>query len=369
MKFIDLATQLKQVRAEVLNAITSVLDHGQYIMGPDVKHMETLLAEYVGVKHCIAMASGTVALQVALMALEVGPGDEVITSPFSFFATVEVIKLLGATPVFVDIDPKTYNLSPELLEAAITPNTKAIMPVSLYGQCADFDVINAIANRHGIAVIEDGAQSFGAEYKGKKSLGLSTMGCTSFFPSKPLGCYGDGGACFTDDDALAELMRTILNHGQAKRYQHVRIGINGRMDSMQAAIVSVKFQKLFKEEVLARQAVANIYHKYLHEFLQTPYIEPHNLSVYAQYTIEVEDRPQVQMHLKQQGIPTTVHYPMPLHQQAALCESYQQQSFPCAERVAKRVLSLPFHPYLQESEVVHIADMVKEALGVNTVVL
>ncbi len=362
MKFIDLAKEQQLIRSEIDTAISKVLEHGIYIMGPEVHELEAKLAEYVGVKHCITMSSGTTALQVALMVLGVGPGDEVITTPFSFFATVEVIQLLGATPVFVDIDPKTYNLDTELLEAAISLKTKAIMPVNLYGQCADYDAINQIAERHGLAVIEDAAQSFGAEYKGKRSCGLTTISCTSFFPSKPLGCYGDGGACFTDDDQLAARMRRVIDHGQAGRYQHVEIGINGRFDSIQAAILSVKFDKLFDQQIKSRQHVASLYQQYLGNGVMTPYVEPHNLSAFAQYTIQVDQRDQVQAQLKQQGIPTAVHYPKPLHQQDALRDLFLQQSFPVAEHAASRVLSLPFHPYLEESEIEKVASAVNQVV-------
>jgi len=338
--FIDLKTQQARIRDRIDARIAAVLDHGQYIMGPEVSELEEKLAGHTGARHAIAVASGTDALLIAMMALGIGADDEVITTPFSFIATAETIVLLGAKPVFVDIDPKTYNLDPALLEAAITSKTKAIMPVSLYGQCADFDTINDIAGRHGIPVIEDGCQSFGATYKGRQSCNLSTIGCTSFFPSKPLGCYGDGGACFTSDDELAKAMREIRVHGQDRRYHHPRIGINGRMDTMQAAILLAKLE-IFPEEVEARQRIGSRYSELLDGIVTTPYIESFNTSVYAQYTVQVENREQVQARLKEAGIPTAVHYPVPLNRQPALACS---ERFSRSEHAAERVMSLPMHP-------------------------
>lgn len=363
MKFIDLHSQFQKISNEVTSAITDVLQHGQYILGPEVGQVEVELANYVGVKHCITVSSGTTALQIALMALDIQPGDEVITSPFSFFGTAEVILLLGAVPVFVDIDPHTYNMNPLLLEQAITPRTRAIMPVSLYGQCADFDKINAIADRHGIAVIEDGAQSFGATYKGRRSCGLSTIACTSFFPSKPLGCYGDGGACFTNDDHLANVMRIIMNHGQERRYHHTRLGINGRFDTLQAAVILTKL-KYFDQEIAIRQQVAACYAEHL-DAVQKPYIEPHNTSVFAQYTVQVENRASVITALQEQGIPTAVHYPKPLHLQPAMGNFYHQQKFAVAESMALRVMSLPFHPYLKEVSIERIAEAVRNCINAD----
>lgn len=357
MQFIDLQTQYQRNKTQIDAAIARVLKHGQYLFGPEIEALESQLADYVGVKHCIAMASGTTALQLALMVLNIGPGDEVITTPFSFFATAEVIYLLGATPVYVDIDPDTYLLNPILLAKAITENTKAIIPVSLYGQCADMDAINTIATKHNIPVIEDAAQSFGAEYKRKKSCNLSEIACTSFFPSKPLGGYGDSGACFTNDDELAHRMRLITNHGQKSRYNHVAIGINGRMDTIQAAVLLEKLA-LFDKELKMRDAVATYYRDALPDFLKPPVIASYNKSVYAQYTIQVSDRDRVQKTLSEAGIPTAVHYPIGLHQQPVvlLSSANTGQSFPITERCAQRVLSLPFHPYLQEK-------MVKEICG------
>ena len=362
MEFIDLKAQYALVQANVNRRIQDVLEHGQYILGPEVAELERKLAAYVGVEHCVAVASGTDALLMALMALGVGVRDEVITSPFSFIAAAEAVALLGAKPVFVDIDPVTYNIRADLIEQAITPRTKAIMPVSLYGQCAEYDAINAIAERHGLAVIEDGAQSFGATYKGRKSCGLTTTGCTSFFPSKPLGGYGDGGACFTDDEGLAIKMRWIRTHGQDKRYHHAILGINGRIDTLQAAILLAKFD-VFPEEVAARARLGGRYSELLSGVVVTPRVEPHNTSVYAQYTIAVDNRVAVQKSLKRQGIPAAVHYSLPLNLQPVFADLGQGVgTFPMAESAARRVLSLPMHPYLTEADQQHVARAVAAAL-------
>ena len=344
MQFIDLKAQYKSIEENINQRIKAVLEHGRFIMGPEVAELEARLAQYVGVKHCIGVASGTDALLVAMMALGVGAGDEVITTPFTFVATAETIALLGAKPVFVDVRPDTYNIVPELIEDAITEKTKAIIPVSLYGQCADFDEINEIAVRHGIPVIEDGAQSFGATYKGRKSCALSTIGCTSFFPSKPLGAYGDGGACFTDDDEFAKAMREIRVHGQDRRYHHPRVGVNGRLDTIQAAVLLAKMD-IFEEEVALRAEVGARYTElFAGADVIPPYIESFNTSVYAQYTIQVDDREAVQAKLKEMDIPTAVHYPVPLHMQPAFED--RENAFPVAEALAKRVISLPMHPRL-----------------------
>tara|TARA_Y100000817_G_scaffold293106_1_gene265806 strand:- start:728 stop:1843 length:1116 start_codon:yes stop_codon:yes gene_type:complete len=360
MDFVDLKTPYRQLQESINSRIQSVLDHGQYILGPEVDELEERLADYIGVKHCIGVSSGTDALLIALMSFDIGPGDEVITSPFSFISTAEVILFLGAKPVFVDIDPQTYNLDPGLLEAAITDSTKAIVPVSLYGQCADFDRINAIAGKHDLIVIEDGAQSFGASYKGRKSCALSHIGYTSFFPSKPLGCYGDGGALFTDDANFAKRMREIRVHGEDRRYHHVRLGINGRMDTLQAAILLAKLD-IFPKEVEARQKIGGRYTDLIKKHLETyaslsqvvsvPYIEPYNLSVYAQYTIEVLDRDFVQKHMNAQNIPTAVHYPTVLHQQPVFLSAEASiKDYPVSESAASRVVSLPMHPYLHQDQ-------------------
>lgn len=352
MKFIDLQTQYELHKHSIDKAIMRVLAHGQYLFGPEIELLENKLASYVGVKHCITMSSGTTALQIALMALDIKQGDEVITTPFSFFATAEVIYLLGAKPVYVDIDPNTYLIDHTSIESVITQRTKAIIPVSLYGQCADMDVINEIASRYGISVIEDAAQSFGAIYKGKKSCALSEIACTSFFPSKPLGGYGDSGACFTNNDELAQRMRMMINHGQKNRYQHVMLGINGRMDTLQAAILLEKFS-LFETELKSRQQIAKWYKEFLPENIVLPVILPHNEGVYAQYTIQLDDRDAIQKKLTECGIPTAVHYPIGLHQQEVVKHQHQEKlpNFPITERCAKRVLSLPFHPYLSKGSV------------------
>ncbi len=372
--FIDLNRQQQRILPDLERRMAAVLKHGQYILGPEVAELESKLAAYAGTKHCITVSSGTDALLIALMALGIGPGDEVITTPFTFIATGEVIALLGATPVFVDIAPRTYNIDPSLLEAAITPRTRAIMPVSLYGQCADFDAINAVVDKANqcrndaatrIYVIEDACQSFGATYKGRKSCALSHIGCTSFFPSKPLGCYGDGGACFTDDDAIAAKIRQVMNHGQDRRYHHPMIGVNGRFDTLQAAVLLAKFE-IFAEEVELRSSIGSAYSKAFAATgagVVTPFIEEYNTSVYAQYTIQVEDRDKLQQALQAQGIPTAVHYPVPLNLQPAFADLNKPAgSFPVAEAVAGKVMSLPMHPYLNESDMQRIVTAVAESL-------
>lgn len=353
MEFIDLKAQYSGIRTDVERRMMTVLEHGRYIMGPEVAELEERLAEYVNVRHCVGVASGTDALLVALMALDVASGDEVITTPFSFIATSEVIAMLGAKPVFVDIDPRTYNLDPVRLEQAITDRTKVIMPVSLYGQCADYDRINEIAARHGIPVIEDAAQSLGATYKGRRSCALTTIGCTSFFPSKPLGCYGDGGACFTNDERLAKRMREIRVHGQERRYYHPVLGINGRLDTIQAAVLLAKLT-VFPREVEARARLGSQYTALLQGLgleIVTPVVEQGNTSVYAQYTVQVDGRDAVAERLKAAGIPTAVHYPVPLHLQPAFSRfGGREGNYPIAENAARSVLSLPMHPYLEVSD-------------------
>lgn len=348
MQFIDLATQQQRLKPQIDANIQKVLAHGQYILGPEVAELETKLTEFCGAKHCISVANGTDALQIALMALGVSAGDEVITAGFTYIATAETVALLGAKPVYVDIDEKTYNIAPQLIEAAITPRTKAIIPVSLYGQCADFDAILAIAQQHGLPVIEDAAQSFGACYKGKKSGNLTTIACTSFFPSKPLGCYGDGGAIFCNDDELAIVMRQIARHGQDRRYHHIRVGVNSRLDTLQAAILLPKLA-IFGEEIEMRQQVAQIYAQELAKAnLPAPFIESHNISVFAQYTVRVPNRDTVQTALKNAGIPTAVHYPIPLNKQPAVASN---AVLPIGDKVAQEVMSLPMSPYLQKAEI------------------
>ncbi|MGZ3725618.1 MAG: DegT/DnrJ/EryC1/StrS family aminotransferase [Pseudobdellovibrio sp.] len=362
MEFIDLKSQQKLISQKLHSNIAKVLDHGQYIMGKEVEELEKTLAEYVGVKHCISNANGTDALILALMALDIKPGDEVITTAFSFFATCEVISMLGAKPVFVDIDPKTYNIDPLLIEAKITGKTKAIIPVSLYGQCADFDAINEIATRHKLTVIEDAAQSFGATYKGKKSGGVSTISCTSFFPSKPLGCYGDGGACFTNDDTIATKLRILRTHGQSKRYYHTHIGMNGRLDTLQAAILLAKFE-IFPDEVTKRSQIGRRYATELSGVAATQYLPKDYTSVYAQFTIEVDHREKFMANMKELGVPTMVHYPIPLHLQPVYeNDGYKKGDFPHAEKASERVVSLPMHPYLDPVTQDQVVKAVKECI-------
>jgi UDP-2-acetamido-2-deoxy-ribo-hexuluronate aminotransferase len=349
LPFTDLAAQQALLRPEIERGIETMLRHGQYILGPEVAELEAKLAAYTGAKHCITVANGTDALQIAQMALGIGPGDEVITPGFTYIATAETVALLGAKPVYVDIDPRTYNLNPALLDAAITPRTKAIIPVSLYGQCADYDAINAIAVKHGIPVIEDAAQSFGASYKGRKSCNLTTIACASFFPSKPLGCYGDGGAIFTNDDELAKIMRQIARHGQDRRYHHIRVGVNSRLDTLQAAILLPKLAAL-DEEILQRQQVADRYTQHLNAagITTTPFVETHNRSAWAQYTVMLNDREKIQAHLKALNIPTAVHYPIPLNKQPAVADAGAQLVI--GDKVAQMVMSLPLSPYLTQHD-------------------
>lgn len=347
--FIDLKTQYQQLKQPIDEGILRVLAHGQYIMGPEIEQLETELAAFTGCRDAIAVSDGSTALLIALLALDIGVGDEVITTPFTFIATAEMIALAGATPVFVDIDPVTYNLDPTKLEAAITPRTKAIMPVSLYGQCADMSAINLIAAKYALPVIEDAAQSFGASQNGQMSCNLTTVATTSFFPSKPLGCYGDGGACFTSDATLAAKMRSIRLHGQEERYYHPRLGLNGRMDTIQAAVLLAKLPG-FRAELAARAEIGAYYHQHLSSLCRVPATASGNTHVYAQYTIEVEDRELLQQQLSKAGIPTAVHYPSPLHLQPVFAAlGLSVGAFPHAEAAANRVLSLPMHPYLQRS--------------------
>ena len=356
MEFVDLKTQYRLLEKSIQARINKVLNGAQFIMGPEISELETALASRTESRHCITCASGTDALMLALMALGIKADDEVITSPFTFIATGEMIALLGAKPVFVDIDSRTYNLDPNLLEGAITSRTRAILPVALYGQCADMDAINAIASRHNLFVIEDAAQSFGATYKGRYSCNLSTVGCTSFFPSKPLGCYGDGGACFTNDDDVAQAMREIRNHGQQSRYQHVRLGFNGRLDTLQAAILLTKLE-VFDDEIKRRNRIAREYSSMLDGAFTTPYVESHNLSAWAQYTIEVSNRVQVQERLAAEGIPTAVHYPLPIHLQPVF--SYLGLPggiFPVSENASRVVMSLPMHPYLSTEDIHRVSS-------------
>lgn len=359
MEFIDLKTQYARLKTEIDAGIARVLEHGKFILGPEVAELEEKLADYTGAKCCITVANGTDALQIAQMALGVSPGDEVITPGFSYIATAETVALLGAKPVYVDIDPRTYNLDPSLLEAAINPKTKAIVPVSLYGQCADFDAINEIAKKYSIPVIEDAAQSFGATYKGKKSCNLSTIACTSFFPSKPLGCYGDGGAIFTNDEELATVIRQIARHGQDRRYHHIRVGVNSRLDTLQAAILLPKLAACDDENLLRQQA-AQQYSKLFDEYdlNLAPYIEQHNTSVYAQYSIQVDERDQLAERLGEHGVPTAIHYPRPLNKQPAVRDGTAR--LPVGDKVAERILSLPFGPYIAQEAQEKVVRLIAE---------
>ncbi len=362
IEFVDLQAQRARIKAEIDNAIRGVLTHGRFILGPEVTELERRLEAYTGASHCISVANGTDALQIAQMALGIGSGDEVIMPGFTYIATAETTALLGAKPIYVDVDPHTYNLDASLLESAITSRTKAVIAVSLFGQCADFDTINAIASRHGIPVIEDAAQSFGASYKGRKSCNLSNIACTSFFPSKPLGCYGDGGAIFTADGDLAKSMRQIARHGQDRRYHHVRVGVNSRLDTLQAAILLVKMT-ILDDEIAARQQVAAIYSRLLAAagVSALPQVGAYNESAWAQYTIQVENRDAVQTRLAAVEIPTAVHYPIPLNRQPAVASNVE---LPVGDAVAGRVLSLPMHPYLIESSQTSVVEHLEAALHV-----
>ena len=349
--FINLKSQFTAIETEIRRRIDTVLAHGQYIMGPEVKELENRLSQYTGAKYCITVASGTEALLISLMALGIKPGDEIITTPFTFVATAEVIVLLGAKPVFIDVEPDTCNIDARLIENKITSRTKAIMPVSLYGQPADMDEINAIALRHGgIPVIEDAAQSFGATYKGRKSCNLSTIGCTSFFPSKPLGCYGDGGAIFTNDDTIAQACREIRVHGQRQRYVHTRVGVGGRMDTLQCAIVLAKLER-FDWEIARRLEIGARYSQLLDEVgIERVVQRSDRSSVFAQYTVLVNQRESLQGLLNQQGIPTAVHYPVPLNEQPGYKHLCCSDCTPIAKRLASRVMSLPMSPDLASDE-------------------
>jgi UDP-2-acetamido-2-deoxy-ribo-hexuluronate aminotransferase len=369
MEFIDLKSQYQRLKKEIDAGIQRVLDHGQYILGPEVHELEEKLASYVGAKCCITCANGTDALQIAQMALGIGPGDEVITPGFTYIATAETVALLGATPIYVDIDPLTYNLDPVLLESAITPRTKAIIPVSLYGQCADYDAINRIAEKYKLPVIEDAAQSFGATYKGRKSCNLTTIACTSFFPSKPLGCYGDGGAIFTNDDELASIMRQIARHGQDRRYHHIRVGINSRLDTLQAAVLIPKLA-VFDHELVSRHRIACLYKNLFVSLapkkedprvnnIVTPYLAPYNTSAWAQFTIQVHNRESLQDRLKLEGIPTVVHYPIPLNKQPAVADP--GVTMPTGDAVATRVMSLPMYPNMNNLTAEFIVNAVVTA--------
>ena len=384
MQFIDLAAQQERIRERIEANIAAVLDHGKYIMGPEIQSLEEKLAQYVGVKHAISCASGTDALLLALMACEIGPGDAIFTTPFTFIATAEVISLLGATPVFVDIDPQTFNLDPSKLEPAIQaildnaandpalPRSgislvpRGIIAVDLFGLPADYDNLNAIAGQHGLFVLEDAAQSFGAGYKGKKACNLTQIGCTSFFPAKPLGCYGDGGMCFTDNENLYETIQSLRVHGKGThKYDNIRIGINGRMDTLQAAVLLAKFD-IFPEEIKLRQQVARRYTRLLNQQaeVQAPMVPQEMTSAWAQYSVLAKDethRTRLQSRLKEAGIPTAIYYPRPLHLQTAFKSlGYAEGDFPISEDFSSRIFSLPMHPYLSNSDQEIIAEILRK---------
>ncbi len=361
MDFIDLKQQQKEIKLNLNKRIAEVLDHGRYIKGPEVEALEEKLCQYTGAEYAIGCGNGTDALQMALMALNLKAGDEIITTPFTFIATGEVILLLGLKPVFVDIDPDTYNIDATKIEEKITEKTRVILPVSLYGQCSDMAAINIIAKKHDLIVIEDAAQSFGAEYHGKKSCNLSSIATTSFFPSKPLGCYGDGGMIFTSNQELADRLRMIANHGQAKRYCHTIVGVNSRLDSLQAAILLAKME-IFEDEVKQRAKIGERYTDQLKEYVKTPVIKEGYTSVYAQYTIEVNNRDDFCEKLKAVNIPTAVHYPIPLHMQPVFKSlDIKVGELPISEKVAKSVVSLPMHPYLNKKDQQFIIETTKEA--------
>jgi UDP-2-acetamido-2-deoxy-ribo-hexuluronate aminotransferase len=377
MQFIDLKRQYQKIETSVQKRIHTVLGHGNFILGPEIKELERVLAEYAGVSHCLSCASGTDALLLTLMAHNVGPGNAIFTTPFTFFATAEVIALLGATPVFVDIDPETYNIDPNKLAGTIDGlkngkhpfakipqplKLRGIIPVDIFGLPADYDAINRIAKDNGLFVIEDAAQSFGGTYKGRKSCSLAHVAATSFFPAKPLGCYGDGGAIFTDDKSFFEILASLRVHGQGSdKYENIRIGINGRMDTIQAAIVLAKME-IFSEEVELRQKVAARYASLLKECnVVAPAIPEGYSSAWAQYSIQSENRPEILERLKTAGIPTAIYYPRPLHLQTAFSNlGYEKGSMPVSEKVADRVFSVPMHPYLTEEEQANIAEVIKQ---------
>ena len=349
VNFINLQAQYQQYKAEIDSEIRDVLETSTYIMGDKVTLLENKLASFVGVKHAIVCGNGTDALLLSLMALDIKNGDEVITSPFTFIATAEMIAFVGAKPVFVDIDEKTYNIDPSKIETAITPRTKAIMPVSIFGQVPDMDTITDIAKKHHLKVIEDAAQSFGALYKNKRSCSLSEIATTSFFPAKPLGCYGDGGAVFTNNDDLARQIRIILNHGQTKKYVHGCIGINGRLDTIQAAVLNVKL-KYFEDEIAIRQKIANTYKDNL-KGVTVPFVEEHNLSVWAQYCIRVKDRNDMIKRCNDNGIPTGVYYPIPLHLQEVFHYlGYKKGDFPITEEVSNDIMAIPMSAFVTKDE-------------------
>lgn len=363
MDFIDLKTQFKKFEPAIRDRIDRVLDHGRFIMGPEVAELEETLAAYLGCRHAITVASGTDSLEIALRALDIGPGDEVVTVPFTWISTAETILQVGAKPVFVDIDPLDFNIDAALLEPALTPRTKAILPVSLFGQMPEIEAINSIADRHGLPVIEDAAQSLGATRNGKKSGNASTIASTSFYPAKPLGCYGEGGALFTNDDALAHTMRAIRNHGGIRRHYHDLVGMNGRFDTLQAAIMLGKWPG-FAEEVEARHRIGARYSQALSDVCRTPAIRPGNTHVYAQYTIRVPDRDTLSARLREAGIPTAVYYPKCLHEQPVFAHlGHPPEAFPASLAASREVVSLPLNPYLEPADQDRVIAAVRAALA------
>jgi UDP-2-acetamido-2-deoxy-ribo-hexuluronate aminotransferase len=364
MEFIDLKTQYLRYKDEIDARIAAVLDHGRFIMGPEIQELESKLAAYVGVEYCLTVASGTDSLEIALRALDIGPGDEVITVPFTWISSAEVILLVGAKPVFVDIEPEYFNIDPNQVEAAITPRTKAIIPVSLFGQMPDYTAINQIAAKYGVTVVEDAAQSFGAMQNGKKSCSVTEISSTSFFPSKPLGCYGDGGALFTNNKTMADKMAAIRTHGGLVRHHHPYVGMNGRMDTLQAAIILAKLPH-FSSELEARIEVGTRYNKLLRESIRIPRTLDGNTHVYAQYTVRLDDRDTIASQLRERGIPTAVYYPKCVHEQPIFAPyGYSRGDFPISEQASAQVLSLPMHPFLaqdaQELVVNHLLDIVNQ---------
>jgi UDP-2-acetamido-2-deoxy-ribo-hexuluronate aminotransferase len=362
MLFIDLKTPHERDRGEIEARMKAVLEHGAFIQGPEVAELEQRLAAFVGVKYALGVGSGTQALEIALRALGVGPGDEVITVAFTWISSAEVVRLVGAKPVFVDIEATGFGIAADRVEAAITPATKAVIAVSLFGQMPDLARLNAVCARHRIALIEDGAQSFGATQHGTKSCGATRVGCTSFFPSKPLGCYGDGGAVFTDDEALAANVRAIRSHGAEQRHHHTLVGTNGRLDTLQAAVLLAKLPR-FPEEVTARARIGARYSELLRGYCQVPEVSSGNTHVYAQYTIRVDDRDALGRALESSGIPSAVYYPRCLHEQPVFAGSAAWGELPESERASRSVISLPMHAYLSEADQDRVVEAVKRALG------
>ncbi len=362
MEFIGIREQYRLHKDEIDERIQLVLDHGHFIMGPEIAELEEALSAYVGVKHCITVASGTDSLEIALRALGVGPGDEVITVPFTWISTAEAIGLVGARPIFIDIEPATYNINVDLIEAAISSRTKAVLAVSLFGQMPDFDRINTIAAKHGLPVIEDAAQSFGSTQRGSRSGGVTTIGSTSFFPAKPLGCYGDGGALFTSNNDLAEKMRAIRTHGGLQRHYHPLLGMNGRFDTLQAAVLLAKLPH-FEWEVEQRIQIGARYSASLAAYCGVPVVASDNTHIYAQYTVRLPDRDRIAGHLKGVGIPSAVYYPKCLHEQPVFVSlGYQYGDFPESEKASREVLSLPMHPFLTKADQDTICNALKVAL-------